>query len=104
MDPRAQTADISAGPVRHAQRYCRGGGGGGGQLQSWPWYLHGLLALFTIAVNLWAFNIEYRNVETNAGIIQAVLEEVDRIREQQGLNSNAEALLQEQGEEHRRLV
>jgi hypothetical protein len=69
--------------------------GAGAQLQDWPWYLHALLAAFTVAVNLWAFNVEFRNVHANAGIIQAVLEEVDRIRLQQGLNSNSEALLQE---------
>ena len=69
--------------------------GAGTQLQSWPWYLHALLALFTVTVNLWAFIIEFRNVRINAGVIQSVLEEVDRIRGEQGLSSNAEALLQE---------
>ena len=70
--------------------------GAGAEVKIWPWYLHAMLAAFTVVVNLWAFRIEYRNLQTNAGIIVAVLEEVDRIRIQQGLSSNAEALLQEQ--------
>jgi len=69
--------------------------GAGAQLQAWPWYVHAALAFFALAVNLWAIRIEYRNVETNAGIIQAVLVEVDRIRGEFGLNSNAEALVEE---------
>jgi hypothetical protein len=65
------------------------------QRQEWPWYVHGLLALATLAVNAWAFRIEYRNVAVNAGIIDEVMREVDRIRAEQGLPTNAEALRQE---------
>jgi hypothetical protein len=68
--------------------------GAGAQLQSWPWQVHAVLAFFTLAVNIWAIRIEYRNVETNARIIQAVLVEVDRIRSLHGLPSNAEALVE----------
>jgi hypothetical protein len=71
--------------------------GAGAQLQAWPWPVHMALAFLTLAVNLWAFRIEYRNVAANAGVIQAVLAEVDRIRLARGLNTNAEALLEEQG-------
>ncbi len=50
----------------------------------------------TLAINLWAFRIELRNVTTNAAVIQAVLDEVDRIRRTQGLAPNAEALAEEE--------
>lgn len=66
--------------------------GAGAQLQAWPWYVHMTLGLSTLAVNLWAFRVELRNVGENAGIIQAVLDEVDRIRAEQGLPSNEDAL------------
>src|SRR5262249_8989265 len=43
------------------------------QLKVWPWWVHGSLAVATLAINAWAFIIEYRNVTTNAGVIEAVL-------------------------------
>ena len=70
--------------------------GAGADAQAWPWQIHALAALFTLAVNVWAFRIEYRNLAINAGIIQAVMDDVDRIRRAQGLNSNSEALLEEE--------
>lgn len=66
--------------------------GAGVQLQEWPWPVHGSLALATLAVNLWAYRVEYRNVRINAGAIADVMREVDRIRAAHGLPSNAEAL------------
>jgi hypothetical protein len=66
--------------------------GAGAQLQEWPWTVHASLATLTLIVNAWAFRLEYRNVKTNAGIIEAVMAEVGRIREQRGLPSNEEAL------------
>jgi hypothetical protein len=69
--------------------------GAGVQLQDWPWYVHGTLALLTLIINLWAFRIEYRNLRQNAEVLQEVLDEVDRIRAARGLNSNADALDQE---------
>ncbi len=69
--------------------------GAGAQLQAWPWYLHAALALVTLAVNGWAFAIEYRSLALNAQVIQAVLDEVDKIRAARGLPSNAAALLEE---------
>jgi hypothetical protein len=65
--------------------------GAGRQLDEWPWVIHLTLALLTLLINLWAFRIEFRCVSTNAGIIDAVLEEVDRIRRERGLNTNEEA-------------
>jgi len=72
--------------------------GMGVQVRAWPWYVHGLLALTTLAVNLAAFVVEYRSVRTNGEIIDHVLVEVDRIRAAHGLPSNLEALAQEEGE------
>jgi hypothetical protein len=66
--------------------------GAGAQLQAWPWYVHMTLGMLTLLINLWAFRIELRNVTINAGIIVAVLGEVDRIRATHGLSSNAHAL------------
>ena len=71
--------------------------GTGAQLQEWPWPVHAGLAAAGLLVNAWAFTIEYCNVRTNAGVLDEVLREVDRIRASRGLVSNAEALQQEQG-------
>jgi len=68
--------------------------GAGRQLEEWHWTIHMTLAFVTLAVNLWAFRIEYRCVSTNAAVIDAVLAEVDRIRAEQGLVTNEEALRQ----------
>jgi hypothetical protein len=62
------------------------------QMIWWPWYLHMTLGLLTLAINLWAFRIELRNVTANAGVIDAVMREVDRLRAARGLVSNEEAL------------
>jgi hypothetical protein len=69
--------------------------GTGAQLAAWPWYVHMTLGLLTLIINLWAFRIELRNVTTNAIIIDAVMHEVDRVRAEQGLVSNEEALKEE---------
>jgi hypothetical protein len=70
--------------------------GAGAQLQEWPWGIHASLATATLLINLWAFAIEYRNVRINAGVIEQVMDEVERIRAERGLASNAEALEQEE--------
>ncbi len=69
--------------------------GTGRQLEVWPWYVHGSLAVLTLLINAWAFVVEYRNVTANAGVIEAVLREVDRIRAERGLPPNADALQQD---------
>jgi hypothetical protein len=69
--------------------------GAGVQLREWPWFVHGSLAVLTLLVNLWAYRVEYRNIAANAGVIEDVLREVDRIRAERGLPSNAEALQQD---------
>ena len=50
------------------------------QWRNWHWTIHFILGVATLAVNAWAFWVEYRNVSINAGIIEDVLREVDRIR------------------------
>jgi hypothetical protein len=71
--------------------------GAGAQLREWPSPVHLTLAIITLAVNVWAFRVEYRNVRINASVIEGVLCEVDRIRAARGLPSNAEALARDQG-------
>jgi hypothetical protein len=71
--------------------------GAGQKTMGWPWGLHLALGLATLLVNLWANVIEVRNVGINAGLIDEVLREVDRIRAERGLPTNAEALQQEEG-------
>ncbi len=66
------------------------------QWRDWHWTIHLSLAVATLAINAWAFRVEYRTVSINAGVIDDVMREVDRIRAQYGLPSNAEALRQEQ--------
>jgi hypothetical protein len=68
--------------------------GMGRQMQEWPWQVHFALASATLLVNAWAFRIEYRDLELNAGILDQVLTEVDRIRAEHGLPSSAEMLEQ----------
>jgi hypothetical protein len=69
--------------------------GAGVATQGWPWPLHALLALATLAVNAWAGVVEYRCVAINLGVIDDVMREVDRIRAERGLPSNEEALRQQ---------
>src|SRR5262249_15301384 len=59
--------------------------GAGVQLQAWPWYIHASFAGLTLVLNLWAFKVEYQSLTLNAQVIQAVLEDVDRIRAARGL-------------------
>jgi hypothetical protein len=68
---------------------------GEGARRDWPEWIHLALAVASLLVNLWAFRIEYRNVSINGAVIDDVLREVDRIRAEHGLPSNAEALEQE---------
>jgi hypothetical protein len=69
--------------------------GAGQQVEVWPWWLHLMLAVATLAINLWAFFAEYRDVSLNSAVLDAVLVEVDRIRAERGLPTNAEALSRE---------
>lgn len=67
------------------------------QRREWPWTYHAALAMATLLINGWAFVVEYRNVAINAGVIEEVMREVERLRAEAGLPSNAEALEQERG-------
>jgi hypothetical protein len=66
------------------------------QGREWHWSIHFTLGLATLLVNAWAFVVEYRNVKINAEVLDRVLAEVDRIRAEYGLPSNAEALAEEE--------
>lgn len=70
--------------------------GAAAQRREWDWKIHAGLAAATLLSNLWAFVVEYRNVSINSGIIDAVMGEVERIRAEHGLESNAEAIAREQ--------
>jgi hypothetical protein len=70
-------------------------GGAGAQLQAWPWQVHFTLGLATLVINVWAFRLEYRHVTENAGVLEAVLREVDRVRAERGLPPNEVALREE---------
>ena len=72
-----------------------GAAGAAAQVEVWPWQIHATLATLTLLVNVWAFRIEYRCLQTNAGILEDVMREVDHLRAERGLPSNAEALEQE---------
>jgi hypothetical protein len=62
------------------------------QRQAWPWQVHFSLATATLLVNVWAFVIEYRNVATNVGVIDAVMAEAERMRAAVGLPPSSEEL------------
>lgn len=66
--------------------------GAGVQLQAWPWWLHFATAAATLWINAWAMRVEYDALQTNAAALERVMAEVDRIRGERGLPSNAEAL------------
>ena len=70
--------------------------GAGAQLREWPWQVHLTLAVVALAINVWACRVEYRNVSINAGVLDQVLAEVDRLRKEAGLPSNAEALAEQE--------
>ena len=64
---------------------------------AWAGALHLSLALASLAVNVWAFRIEYRNIATNSGVIDQVMHEVERIRSERGLPPSEQALKQQHG-------
>jgi hypothetical protein len=73
------------------------GAGAGVWWQGWHWSAHFTLAVLTVVANLWAFAVAYREVARNGTVIDEVMREVDRVRAERGLPSNAEALRQENG-------
>lgn len=62
----------------------------------WPWLVHATCACLTLAINGWAFVVEYRCLCANVAVLDAVYREVDRVRAERGLESNAAALAREQ--------
>lgn len=72
--------------------------GAGAQLAVWHWTIHFTLAILTLVINVWAYGVEYRCLQQNAAVLDGVLVEVDKIRAERGLPTNAEALQQERSE------
>jgi hypothetical protein len=70
--------------------------GAGVQLQDWTWHVHFGLATLAIILNGWAYVVEFRALRRNDEILAAVYVEVDRVRAERGLPSNAEALRMEE--------
>ena len=70
--------------------------GMGRQWREWHWTVHLTLAVLSVLVNVWALRLEYRNVARNAGVIDEVMREVERIRSARGLPTNEEAWRQQQ--------
>jgi hypothetical protein len=68
-----------------------GAAGAAAQVGVSPWMVHATLATLTLAVNLWAFRVEYRCLQENVGVLNEVMAAVDCIRARRGLPSNAEA-------------
>lgn len=60
------------------------------------WEIHFTLALITLAVNVWAFRVEYQCLATNSGILVQVMNQVEEIRASRGLPTSQDALSQEQ--------
>ena len=72
--------------------------GGGVATMQWPWMIHGGLTVVALGVNIWAVFPEYRCVKENGEVIAEVMREVERIRAARGLNTNEEALREQQGQ------
>ncbi|HLN33258.1 MAG TPA: hypothetical protein VK395_36355 [Gemmataceae bacterium] len=75
-----------------------GAAGAAAQVQVSPWLLHASLACLTLVINFWAFGIEMSCLRTNGVVLEQVMREVDRLRAERGLLTNAEALEQERGQ------
>ncbi len=70
--------------------------GAAAHVGAWHWTVHATAAVLTLLINGWAFAVEYHALRTNAGVLEEVMREVDRIRAERGLPTNAEALEQEE--------
>lgn len=70
--------------------------GAGADTRVWPWQVHATLAVLALAINVWAFFVEYRAVAINAGVIDRVMAEVARIRAERGLPTNEDAWQQQE--------
>jgi hypothetical protein len=71
--------------------------GQGRYMLDWPAWLHAAGAALTLGVNAWAWRLEHRNLKGNIRILDEMFAEVDRVRADQGLPSNEEALRQQRG-------
>src|SRR5205085_869860 len=58
------------------------------QVREWPWWVHCVLAVATLATNTWVHFVQYRNITLNVGILEGVMTDVDWARAEQGLPPN----------------
>jgi hypothetical protein len=92
-----QTRDIKRGNTPFAilamlVTIATAAAGAGRQNFDWPAWVHAALAGTALVVNLAVWVVEYRNLKTNVRILDEVYAETDRMRAEQGLPSNAEAM------------
>jgi hypothetical protein len=69
--------------------------GEGDRHNAWPGWIHLVLVIATLAVNLWAFLVEYRNLRANVIILDSLFEQVERIRAERGLPPSADVFGQD---------
>jgi hypothetical protein len=97
-----QTRDIKRGNTPYAilamlVTIGTAAAGQGRFLLDWPAWLHALGAAATLLLNAVVWVVEYRNMKRNIRILDEVYAAVDRLRAEQGLPTNEEALRREQG-------
>jgi hypothetical protein len=97
-----QTRDIKRGNTPYAilamlLTVGTAAAGQGRYMLDWPAWLHAALAVLTLVVNGWVWCRQYRHLKTNVRILDEMFAAVDRVRAEQGLPSNEEALRQERG-------
>jgi hypothetical protein len=97
-----QTRDIKRGNTPFAivamlVTIATAAAGQGRYMLDWPAWLHAAGAALTLLLNAWVWRREYRNLRKNLRLLDEMFAEVDRVRAEQGLPSNEEALRQQRG-------
>jgi hypothetical protein len=64
--------------------------GMGSRTEVWPWYIHLVLVVATVVVNLRVFVIEHQNLSTNLIILDELFHQVESIRAERGLPPSEE--------------
>jgi hypothetical protein len=72
--------------------------GAAAHVGAWPWWVHASFSLVALGTNAWAYGVEYSCLRANGDVLDQVAVEVDRIRRERGLPTNAEALAEEEAE------
>lgn len=66
--------------------------GAAAHVGAWPWFVHAILALAALAVNGWAFRVEYQCLSINGAVLEEVTLAVERMRAGRGLPSSEEVM------------